>query len=319
MVSAATHDGDLVGDSGTVGQPTPSGDDYTALTVPIAALALDFDPILRLGEGVGVRWSTLALATIVAVALIAAARRTRTAGLRADDLLYLAVGAVPGAVVGGRLGYAMLVPEAFAGGPLTLADPAIGGLELGLGVVGGIASAGVVALLLGAPPAAWAHRLSLIVLAALAGGKLAMVLDGSGQGALTDVPWATAYLGPGPWGSTAADLPSHPAQAYEAIGLAAVFGLLTIATAAGAFRARDGSRLALAVAGWAAVRVLVSTTWRDPAVLGPLPMGGVLAVLIAIGAAMAVVAVTVWWPRRSRALAVSAEPSWPDPADRPRF
>jgi prolipoprotein diacylglyceryltransferase len=319
MVSAASHGRDLAGDTGSVGQPTPSVDGYTAPTVPIAALALDFDPILRLGDGAGVRWSTLAVATIVAIALVAAARRTRRAGLRADDLLYLAVGAVPGAVVGGRLGYALLVPEAFAGGPLTLADPAIGGLELGLGVVGGIASAGIVALLLGAPPAAWAHRLSLILLAVLAGGKFAMVLDGSGQGALADVPWATAYLGSGPWGSTAAELPSHPAQAYEAVGIAVVLGLLAIATAAGAFRARDGSRLAVALAGWAAVRVLVSTTWRDPAVLGPVPMGGVLAVLIAIGAALAVVAIVAWWPRRSRALAAAAEPSWPDPEDRPRF
>ena len=34
---------------------------------------------------------------------------------------------------------------------------------------------------------------------------------------------------------------------------------------------------------WAVGRAFVSATWRDDAVLGPFPMGGVLALLIAIG------------------------------------
>ena len=87
---------------------------YTAGTVPIAVIAFDFDPLLRLGDGLVVRWQTVALAAVVAACLIVAGVLARRASLRPDDLLYIVVGAVPGAVIGGRLGQLAIVPEAFA-------------------------------------------------------------------------------------------------------------------------------------------------------------------------------------------------------------
>ena len=48
----------------------------------------------------------------------------------------------PVRVIGGRIGYALTVPEAFATGPLSLFDPSIGGLELSLAVVGGLGHGG---------------------------------------------------------------------------------------------------------------------------------------------------------------------------------
>lgn len=291
---------------------------YTATTVPIAAVVLDFDPLLHLGEAVTVRWQTVALAVAVLVCLSTAAV-ARRARLRADDLLYLAIGAVPGAVVGGRLGYALLVPDAFAAGPLSLFDPSVGGLELGLGVVGGIATAAVVVDVLGAPVGRWAHHLAVLLLALIAAGKVTMVVGGAGQGLPTDGAWATAYVGPGPWGSLAPDVPSHPAQLYEAAGTLAVAVVLLVVSAAGAFRARDGSRLLVAVAGWAFVRAAVSVTWRDGAVVGPLSVGGVLALVIATGSLIALVLLTLWLPGRRRARTDADVPAWPDPDVRPPF
>ncbi len=189
--------------------------------MPIAVIALDFDPLLRLGD-LAVRWQTVALAVLLAAAIGVAGVIGRRARFRVDDLLYILVGAVPGAVIGGRIGYAIIAPEAFAGGPLALADPAIGGLELGLGVAGGVTTGTVVAAFLGAPVRWWADRLAVVLVLVLAGGKAAMALGGSGQGALSDATWATAYLGAGPWGAVAPDLPSHPAQLYEALGAVAV-------------------------------------------------------------------------------------------------
>lgn len=285
--------------------------------MPIAVIALDLDPFLRLGD-LAVRWQTVALAILLTAAIGVAGVIGRRARFRVDDLLYILVGAVPGAVIGGRIGYAIIAPEAFAGGPLALADPAIGGLELGLGVAGGVASGTVVAAFLGAPVRWWADRLAVVLVLVLAGGKAAMALGGSGQGALSDATWATAYLGAGPWGTVAADLPSHPAQLYEALGAVAVAIAVAVAASTGAFRDRDGSRLFVAIAGWAGVRALVSVTWRDPASIGPLPNGGVLALVIALGALLGLAAVALWLPRRS-ARGHGVEPSWPDPGSRPRF
>ena len=290
--------------------------------MPIAVIAFDFDPLLRLGDGLVVRWQTVALAAVVAACLIVAGLLARRASLRPDDLLYIAVGAVPGAVIGGRLGQLAIVPEAFHAGPLSLLDPAIGGLELGLGVVGGALTGAYVGKLLGAPVGRWAHTLALPLLVALGGGKLAMALGGGGQGSPLDAIWATAYLGPGPWGSLAPELASHPAQLYEAIASLVLTVMLVLGGVGNGSRATDGRLLLIAVGAWAAVRAMVSITWRDPAALGPLPVGGVLAVGIVVGAAVTLVTVARWSQRRTGSRAAPGgddEPSWPDPETRPQF
>ena len=292
---------------------------YTASTVPIAVIAFDFDPLLQLTATVVVRWQTLALALAVLVCLATAAVLARREGLRPDDLLYMAIGAAPGAVVGGRIGYALLVPEAFSGGPLTLVDPAVGGLELGLAVVGGIATASVVGALLGAPVRRWAHIATIPLLTAIVAGKLAMVLGGAGQGRFFEGDWATAFLGAGPWVSAAAAVPSHPSQVYEALGTTVAALLILMASSLGAFRSRDATRLLVAIALWCLVRAAVATTWRDPVVAGPLPMGGVIALVIAAGALAGAIVEGAWLPRRSRATRAAAQPAWPDPETRPPF
>jgi len=290
--------------------------------VPIAAIAFDFDPLLRLGDDLVVRWQTVALAAVIAASLAVSGILARRASLRPDDLLYIAVGAVPGAVIGGRLGQLAVVPEAFSAGPLSLFDPAIGGLELGLAVVGGSLTGAYVGKLLGAPVGRWAHTLALPLLIALGAGKLAMALGGSGQGAPLEAAWATAYLGPGPWGSLAPELPSHPAQLYEGFASLLLASLFVLGLA-GPSRASDGRLLIVTLGAWAAVRSVVSVTWRDPAVLGPLPVGGTLAAGIVIGAAVALVVAVAWSHRQARARARRAagedEPSWPDPETRAQF
>ncbi len=290
--------------------------------MPIAAIAFDFDPLLRLGDGLVVRWQTVALAVVLAACLVAAGVLARRASMRVDDLMYLAVGAVPGAVIGGRLGQLAIVPEAFAGGPVTLLDPAIGGLELGLGVVGGVLSAAYVGRLLGAPIGRWATTLAVPLLIAIGGGKLAMAVGGSGQGLPLEAAWSTAYLGAGPWGSLAPALPSHPAQLYEGFATLVLALILLVGMGFGS-GSRNGRLLLVALGGWAAIRAAVSVTWRDPVALGPLPVGGVLAVGIVVGAAIALVGSTVWSSRRMRARRARVDgedgPSWPDPETRTQF
>ena len=295
------------------------GRGYTSATVPVPVIAFDFDPLLHLAGDLTVRWQTLALAVVVAVGLACAGVLARRSGLRADDLLFIVVGAVPGAVVGGRIGYALIVPEAFRDGPLTVLDPSVGGLELGMAVVGGIITASIVAILLGAPVGRWAHLAAIPLLAVLAAGKLTMVLGGSGQGRPFDGDWATAFLPPGPWVSLAPAIPSHPSQVYEAIGTAIVALLVLVASSLDVFRAQDGRRLLVALAGWGMARAVASVTWRDPAVVGPLPAGGLIALAIAAVAVAGIVLLTVRSPGRETMPPEASQPTWPDPETRPRF
>jgi prolipoprotein diacylglyceryltransferase len=119
--------------------------------------------------------------------------------------------------------------------------------------------------------------------------------------------------------SLAPEVPSHPAQVYEALGTTLAALIVLMASSLGAFRARDGSRLLVGIALWCVVRAAVSITWRDPVVAGPLPAGGIIALLITAGTLVMTVVVGVWLPRRSRAMADAGQPSWPDPETRPRF
>src|SRR5690242_18741922 len=109
---------------------------YTAATVPTAVIAFDFDPYVRLGDA-AVRWETVGIAAALFVGLLIAGAAVRSAGMRVDDLLFVVLGVVPGAVIGGRLGYVLLHPAFFTASPMRILDPASGSLELTLGVVGG--------------------------------------------------------------------------------------------------------------------------------------------------------------------------------------
>ena len=121
--------------------------------------------------------------------------------LRRDDLILIAFGAVPGAVVGGRLGYALIHFDYYWANPRAVTDPGQGGFDLTLAVVLGTLSAITVARLLAAPVSRWLGVASIPVLLGLGLGKLTMVLGGAGQGSYSDASWATSYVKPGQWGS----------------------------------------------------------------------------------------------------------------------
>jgi phosphatidylglycerol:prolipoprotein diacylglycerol transferase len=246
--------------------------------------AFAFDPIVRLGDSASVRIETVALAIVLFVGLLLAARAASTSAipLRIDDLTFMVVGAVPGAILGGRLGYVLDHLNYYRANPAAIADPAQGSLTLTLAVPFGILTAAVVGRLLGAPISRWMHAIVPSLLFTLAAGKLIGVLGGSGQGLPFEGPWATAYLGPGPWGSLAAEVPSHPSQVYEALLVGAVVVAMALITRLRFVRRGDGSPLFAALGLWALARFAVAFTWRDAAVVGPLRMEQVLLLGVAL-------------------------------------
>ncbi len=274
--------------------------------------------MLRLGDGIVVRWQSVALVAIIAASLVVAGLIARREGLRPDDLLFIAVAAVPGAVIGGRLGYVLLHLDYYAANTGAIADPGQGSLELALAVVGGVLSGTYVAALLGAPIGRWLRAVALPLLFVLGAGKLAMVLAGSGQGQPSDLAWATAYIGAGPWGSLAPELPSHPSQVYEGVALLVILALLTLALAAEAFQARDGRLFLVALGAWSLARAAVSLTWRDPAVAGGLSVGGLIAAALALGCLVAFLVVR-WRAGSLDREKTDGEVAWADPEARPRF
>ena len=197
-------------------------------------------------------------------------------------------------------------------------------MELACGVAGGLLTGSYVASLLGAPIGRWWHAAVLPLLILLGLGKLTMILGGAGQGTPSTAAWATAFLGPGPWGSLAPALPSDPSQVYEAITTMIVLVVVLLLLALGGFRRRDGRVLFVALAGWAFARAAVATTWRDAAVVGNLNMGTMIAIGVGVGS-LVVLAILIVRARRRPVdpaavqAARDAALSWPDPTTRPPF
>ncbi|HEU0235028.1 MAG TPA: prolipoprotein diacylglyceryl transferase family protein [Candidatus Limnocylindrales bacterium] len=301
--------------------------------MPIAVIEFDFDPVVRLADTT-VRLETLALALVVLTTVLVAARIagwTPAEGddpgpfvhrprLRRDDLLLVMLGIIPGAVIGGRIGYALTHLDYYAARPAALIDPAQGSLELAGAVAGGALAGASVAVLLEGPIGRWFHVAALPTLLALGLGKAATAIGGAGQGSPSDLPWATAYLGPGPWGSLAPATPSHPAQVYEAVATIVVLIVVIGILAAGGFARRDGRLFLVAIGGWAIARAAVAAAWRDPAILGPLNAGQLIAIALgAVAFGLAVALPRLAAARSSGPGADGAEPAWPDPSNRPRF
>ncbi len=262
----------------------------------LATVTLDFDPTVRL-LGTSVRWETLAIAAVVLIALVVAAlgagrMRVGEDGkhLRRDDLLLIALGAVPGAVVGGRLGYVLVHLDYYRANPNQITDPNSGSLELTLALVVGTIAAVAVARLLDAPIARWLHVATTPVLLMLGLGKLATVLGGGGQGAFTDSIISTRYIHFGPSESALANRPAIASQVIEGVLVLVVLVGLLLAPAIVRFRVKrwwrlprpglapahswrlltGARRFLLAIALWCLVRFAAATTWRDPTVLGML-------------------------------------------------
>lgn len=251
----------------------------------LGALTLSFDPVVAFSDSASVRLETIALAIVLFVGLVLAVwlgRRGPGEPLRIDDLIFMLVGAVPGAIVGGRLGYVLDHWSFYQATPGLITDPAQGGLTLTLALPLGIVSGAVIGRLLGAPIGRWMHALALPLLFVLAGGKLVGVLGGTGQGQPSELSWATAYAGPGPWGSLAAHVPSHPSQVYEAIAVVVVIAALWLLSHAALITRRDGAAMWAAVGLWCVARFAVGFSWRDPAEVGVLRVEQVQALAVGV-------------------------------------
>jgi prolipoprotein diacylglyceryltransferase len=286
------------------------------------AISFDFDPTVA-AFGLTVRLETLALGGVIFLVLVLTALRAgrvqpraddtgsrsgESGGrLRRDDLILIGFGVVPGAVLGGRLGYGLVHLDYYQVNPSALADPGQGGLALTMAVVFGTLSGIAVAKLLAAPIGRWLSVAGLPVLLGLGLGKLAMMLGGTGQGAYSDASWATSYVGPGPWGSINPDYSALPSQALEGGLVLLAAALLVIAPVLLRLRVRRGRRavrpgwspgrewpwlvggrgFVTILFAWAVARFLAAFTWRDARVLGPLcaeqiVLLGLVAALVAV-------------------------------------
>ena len=290
--------------------------------MPLDAIFFDFDPTIDVGDREVTLWALLTIAGVVLALASAAFLAARGRGPDGDrlsqvDLWMLVLGAVPGAVIGGRLGYALIHYDYYLVNPISLFYADQGSFQLSCAIVGGALTGAYVARVIEAPVGRWLNVAAVPVLAIVVIGKIGMALGGAGQGSLSTNGPATAYLGEGPWGSLGPAIPAQPSQLYESGLTFAVLIILVGLVVAHTFTRRPGTTFLVALELWAVARFLVAFTWRDPAVLGPLAVDQLVSLGILAGTLMVHLATrpsSRGQPAPEPEPVVSG-PAWPDAKD----
>ena len=290
-----------------------------------AVVEIRFDP-LWLSQGplqLLLSWQGISAAAAVLVALLVAAlavsryRPVRAAdvpadapSLRLDDLLFIAVAIVPGAVIGGRLVYGLDYPDVY-------------GADLDRPVRPGAGVAVAARRRRRWHAQRRVHRADPerrpTGLAALARGRRATPPVPHRRRQVQPVPGRRR---PGPAVVRAAGRglprprPLAEHRAGHALGAVpaprgasgSTFGVLVLAFVAR--RARFGTVFLWALAWWLGGRIVIAFTWRDQALIGPLAVEQVLAigVLVVVGLLLGLGRL------RSRHADTSADPdlAWPE-------
>lgn len=254
-------------------------------------IRLVFDPQVQIGP-ISLRWEAVALALSIGIALMVWARLLDDRpAVAMSDLGYVVLGIVPGAVVGGRVFHGIAYADAYILEPQSLFDLSRGSLSLLGAVLGGALFGAYVCLLLGYSPRRWAAAGALPLLLLIGLGKLSTSLAGGGQGETSDSSWALAFGGTGPWLSTDPAVPAHPAQIYEGTWVLTGFlaGSLLVRRNIILMRAR---LFTYAICWWLVGRTLISLTWRDEQVVGPLGAEGVSSAVILAAMVIAILRTT---------------------------
>ena len=123
------------------------------------------------------RWDALALVGVLLVAIgvwVLRLHESLGPALRFDDVCFVLLGAIPGAVVGGRLVHVLDYADSYLPRPLTMLDLGHGSASLVGAVVGGALSAAYICRLLGGRIGVWADAAAVPMLLAIGLGKLAV-------------------------------------------------------------------------------------------------------------------------------------------------
>ena len=247
--------------------------------------------------GISLRWDAIALVGVLLVAIGVWVLRLRAVlgdALRFDDVCFVLLGAIPGAVVGGRLVHVLDYADSYLTAPLTSLDLGQGSSSLVGAVIGGSLSAAYICRLLGGSIGLWSDAAAIPVLLATGLGKLALLLGGAGQGVATESPIGLSFAGDGPWRSIVPAVPAWPSQALEGVwallGIPIVLVVERLIHRGG--RTSRGAVLLVALAWWLAGRALIALTWRDDRLLGPFGSEAT-ATLVALGVVLMALA-AVW-------------------------
>lgn len=257
---------------------------HALAAMPLAAIPYpDIDPVLLELGPLALRWYGIAYVVGLGAAAYVLWRIVRRWRLPVEpyDVLDIALAAGVGMLVGARLGYVLFYDLGqYLAEPASVLAVWDGGMSFHGGLVGMLLAGWVISRRV---------RVSLLRLADLGAvgapiglflGRMANFIKPELWGRTTDVPWAMVFPGAGPD-------PRHPSQLYEAFLEGIV--LFTVLSLLARKKRPEGLLSGLFLVLYGVFRFLVEFTRQPDAqlgfVLGPLTMGQLLSVPVALGGA----------------------------------
>ncbi len=200
----------------------------------MAFMQPDLSPVLVQIGPVAVRYYGLAyvVGIVAGIWLIRAVLPRSPLVIDAPAIDDVAVFAIVGVVVGGRLGQVLVYEPAYdLAHPAEIVQTWTGGMSFHGGLVPVVLAGLVFCRIRRLDPLAFGDLLVLVAPVGIGLGRLANVINGELWGRVTAVPWAVIFQRAGPE-------PRHPSQLYEALGEGALlFDLLwLLAVRAGSLR-----------------------------------------------------------------------------------
>lgn len=183
------------------------------------------------------------------------ARSARRYGATPEAVWDCALGGLFAGVVGGRIGFVLQNPKYFSAHPGEIVALWDGGMTSFGGLIGGVAMGVYLARKRGMTPADAADIAAIGLPIGMFFGRIGCLLNGCCYGHACALPWAMRFFPEG-HGDTGL---VHPTQIYEALGVALIYGVLTLMERRRAFP----GQLLIAFAGlYGAVRFVVEI-WRE--------------------------------------------------------
>lgn len=234
------------------------------------------------------------------LALEVAGRAGRRFALHADDVWNTGLLALLAGLIVARLWTIIQFWPVYRDEPLLIVSLRPSGFAVWPGVIAAVivAFAWMVRRSLDPGRVAAAASIGLVAGAALI--NVSLYLTGAVVGLPSTAPWAARYF-----------LEFvHPVGLYSALGLTIALVLLWLA----ADVRRPARTIWLALLGYALVHLMCDAFVRDATLIGPFHQSQVIALVVAVGAALALAREATAFARRAPALAADAPTS---PADRP--
>lgn len=276
-------------------------DSYEKVTV-LNELYHSLDPVAISAGPITIYWYGIAYIVGAILVAIVAYRTQKRWGfdLTIDDIMTIAVVAVFGLLIGGRLFYVLFYRNGYYfQHPAEILAVNQGGMSFHGGLIGGLLGGYIACRMLKISAWTMADVAIVGVPLALCLGRCANFVNGELWGKPTDLPWGVVFGGP------AGDMPRHPSQLYEAFLEGIVLFVVLYIMSRRKNLPPQGAFIGTFILGYGIVRFLIEFVRVPDAQLGYLfgciTMGQLLSLpLIAIGAGLLVYAYRAKRPRKMR-------------------